>query len=173
MTSHPYCLVCLVPVILPLAESWTRIRSGPRAYGQRGFVTNELFTWIRLGFLTFKIEEQTASEDAGQGLEDNVLEWKVLRRCELFRFQCLSALLSVSIMTLENPATCPACLGFHLLRGPCLPLLFIQNFNSIRSPVPPALSPGFTVFLLSNAFFMRAQIRIIPPCFSPPFMPLP
>ena len=24
LTLHPYCLVCLVPVILPLAESWTR-----------------------------------------------------------------------------------------------------------------------------------------------------
>ena len=46
-------------------------------------------------------------------------------------------------------------------------LLFIQNFNSIHSPIPPPLSPGFTVFLLSNAFFMRAQIRITPPCFSP------
>ena len=115
------------------------IRSGPGAYGPRGFITNNLFTWMRLGFLTFKSEEQTASEDAGEGLEDNVLEWKVLRRCELFWFQCLSALLSICIVTLENPATCPACLGFHLLRGLCLPLLFIQIFNSIHSPVPPAL----------------------------------
>ena len=28
LTLHPYCLVCLVPVILPLAESWTRNQVG-------------------------------------------------------------------------------------------------------------------------------------------------
>lgn len=102
-----------------------------------------------------------------------MLERKVLRRCELLLFQCLSALLSVSIVTLENPATCPACLGFHLLRGPCPPLLFTEIFNSIYSLAPPALSPGFTVSLLSCAYSKSAQVRINPSQLSPPpFMPL-
>lgn len=65
--------------------------------------------------------------------EDTVLERKVLCRYEVFLFQCLSALLSVSIMMLENHAMYPACLGFHLVYGLCLPFAIYQNFHTLPS----------------------------------------
>lgn len=72
--------------------------------------------------------------------EGNCAGRKVLCRCEWILIQCLSALLRLSLVMLENPATCPACFGFRLLCGPSiLPVLFTKIFQLV-SQNPPALS---------------------------------
>lgn len=49
-------------------------------------ITNKPCTWLSLSFLTSNIQVTNNPEAACEDGEDNVLETKVLHRCELFLF---------------------------------------------------------------------------------------